>query len=187
MSDIQLRERFCAAAEQVGARVQSCADLGSALDYLVAQAGGPILVPTFPSGERLGLADRLRQAGLEVASGDLRPVAAAASAGVTGANFALAATGSVVLDSTPEAVRLASTLPEKHFVLLDPAKIIADDVAAVPLLRDLHRRQPRNYLAWITGPSRTADIERVLTIGVHGPRELHILLVPGLSGDFLEL
>jgi len=122
-----------------------------------------------------------------VIEGDLRPHAAAAAAGVTGANFALADTGSVVLESTAEAVRLATTLPERHFVLLDPAKILPDGPAAVPYLRRFRDASPRHFLAYISGPSRTADIERVLTIGVHGPRELHILLLAGLSDDFLEL
>src|SRR5690606_27604636 len=97
----------------------------------------------------------------------------AAAAGVTGANFALADTGSVVLESTDEAIRLATTLPERHFVLLDPRKILPDGLAAAPILRRFHQHSERNFLAYITGPSRTADIERVLTIGVHGPRELH--------------
>jgi L-lactate dehydrogenase complex protein LldG len=109
-----------------------------------------------------------------------------AAAGVTGANFALADTGTVVLDSTEEPLRLASTFPERHFVLLDPRKILPDGLAAVGLLRALHRRRSPDFIAFITGPSRTADIERVLTIGVHGPRELHILLLEGLSDDPLE-
>ncbi len=54
-------------------------------------------------------------------------------------------------------------------------------------MRQMHERSPRNYVAYITGPSRTADIERVLTIGVHGPKELYILMVPGLSDDFMEM
>lgn len=182
-----LTEHFTAAAQLVGARVQTCADAKAAADYIAAQSGGPCLPPLGASLERTGLADLLQQAGARLtASGD-RSSAAGAASGVTGANFGLAATGTLVLDSTPEPVRLATTLPERHFVLLDPAKILADDFAAVPHLREFHHRQPRNYLAYITGPSRTADIERILTIGVHGPRELHILLVPGLSTDFLEL
>ncbi|AMV73822.1 lactate utilization protein [Desulfuromonas carbonis] len=186
MAKANLSKTFTAAAEAVGARVLAFDTIDPALEFIAAQAAGTIVVPDFPSGERMQLAGRLRGLGLELA-GSGRTAAEAAAAGVTGANFALAATGTVVLESTAEEVRLATTLPERHFVLLDPAKIIADDFAAVPHLRELHRRQPRNYLAYITGPSRTADIERVLTIGVHGPRELHILLVPGLSSDVLEL
>ncbi len=182
----QLKGTFIAAATLVGARVHCFGEMDSALAYIGAEAKGAVVVPAFPSGDRLGLTARLQAAGLAIA-GKGREAAASAAAGVTGANFALAATGTVVLESTPEDVRLATTLPERHFVLLDPAKIIADDLEAIPPLREFHRRQPRNYLAYITGPSRTADIERVLTIGVHGPRELHILLVPGLSEDFLEL
>jgi len=149
-------------------------------------AGGPVLVPAFPSGDRIGFGQLLRDAGCEVWDRDFRRQGAAATAGVTGANFALARTGTLVLESTAEDIRLASTLPEKHFVLLDPRKIVADHQAAVPQLRLFSRRGPRGFVAWITGPSRTADIERVLTIGVHGPRELHVLLLDGLSDDPLE-
>lgn len=183
----ELIETFVAAAEQVGARVRRFDGLEPALAEVAGQAGGVVAVPDSPFGARLNLASRLREAGVEVADKNLRQAAVAAAAGLTGANFALAATGTVVLDSTAEDVRLATTLPERHFVLLDPSKILADEVAAVPRLREFHQRQPRNYLAYITGPSRTADIERVLTIGVHGPREVHVLLVPGISEDFLEI
>ena len=82
---------------------------------------------------------------------------------------------------------MATTLPPKQFALLDPKKIVADGLEAVNPLRQLHQRDSRNYVAYVTGPSRTADIERVLTIGVHGPKELFILLVPGLSDDLLEM
>jgi len=187
MSEDQNVDQFIAAAVRVGASVHRCDAITTAIVYIASHAGGAILLPTFPSGERRSLATLLRQAGLEVISGDLRPAAATAAAGVTGANFALADTGSVVLESTAEDIRLATTLPERHFVLLDPRKIIADGAAAVPWLRKFHARSPRHFLAYITGPSRTADIERVLTIGVHGPKELHILLVEGWSDDFLEV
>ena len=178
-------EQFAAAARKVGAEVVAVADAEEAAVYIAGRAGGPVLLPLFAGAERLQLKERLQSAGCAVSLPE-RSTAATAAAGVTGANFALADTGTVVLESTAEAVRLASTLPERHFVLLDPRKILADGLAASEVLRRFHQAAPRNYLAYITGPSRTADIERVLTIGVHGPCELHILLLEGLSDDLLE-
>mgnify|MGYP001823287462 FL=1 len=129
---------------------------------------------------------RLEAAGLDLVDEDFRSRGADAAAGLTGANFGIAATGTVVLESTDETVRITTTLPEKHFVLLDPRKILATADEAVPLLNDFHRQLPQAYLAYLTGPSRTADLERVLTIGVHGPAELHILLLEGVSEDLME-
>jgi L-lactate dehydrogenase complex protein LldG len=178
---------FSEAARAVGAAVAVAADVEAVVGYIKALATDPILLPSFASAKRIELAAALEVAGVALVQKDLRQVAATASVGVTGANFAFAATGTVVLESTAEDIRLATTLPEHHVVLLDPAKILEDDLAAVPYLRAFHQNSPRNYLAYITGPSRTADIERVLTIGVHGPKQLHILLLSGLSNDPLEM
>jgi L-lactate dehydrogenase complex protein LldG len=178
-------EQFTASARKVGAEIHEYAGLEAVVEYVAARAGGALICPDFPSGARIGIVARLREAGVEVVAGD-RARSPHAAAGLTGANFAIAATGTVVLESTAEDIRLASTLPERHFILLDRAKILSDSSAAVPVLRQLHDRLPQTFLAYITGPSRTADIERVLTIGVHGPKELHILLCAGVSDDFLE-
>jgi L-lactate dehydrogenase complex protein LldG len=178
--------QFCSAAEAVGTQVISCKSLQQAVDYIVEQVDGTLLCPSSSSGERIGLIDKLTKAGAELVTDSFRERAPTAKAGVTGANFGIADTGTIVLESTDEPTRLASTLPEQHFVLLDPEKIVADGIEAVAPLRDLHQLGARNFIAYITGPSRTADIERVLTIGVHGPKKLHILLVPGLSSDPME-
>lgn len=178
--------QFQAALEKVGGVGVVCGTPEAVVAYLAAQVRGPLLLPPCPSLLRLDLTGHLRAAGVEVVADDFRARAPVAAAGLTGANFAIAATGTVVLESTDEAVRLASTLPERHFVLLDPRKIVADSAAVVPLLGQLHARLPQLFLAYITGPSRTADIERVLTIGVHGPKELHILLCDGVSEQFME-
>lgn len=177
---------FIGAVEKVGGRAVHLGSLDEAVTYLAEHTDGSVLLPPCPSLTRHDLAARLRQIGQEVIDEDFRSRAPAAAAGVSGANFAIAATGTVVLDSTAEPLRLATTLPERHFVLLDPRKIIADSAAAVPLLRRLHQQLPQAFLACLTGPSRTADIERVLTIGVHGPRELHVLICSGLSDNVLE-
>jgi L-lactate dehydrogenase complex protein LldG len=179
-------DNFIQAARNVGADVQVLASPAEVLPYLREQINGPLLVPPSASLERSGIMAALLDSELAVVTADFRTKGASAEAGLTSANFGIAETGTIVLESTAEDLRIATTLPEKHFVLLDPGKILATSEDAVPVLHDVHRQMPQAYLAYITGPSRTADIERVLTIGVHGPAELHILLVDGLSKDLLE-
>jgi L-lactate dehydrogenase complex protein LldG len=182
----KLVDQFVFAARNVGADVQQINDLDEAASYIHERVDGPLLLAPCASLARTGIAKTLETAAVEIVAEDFRQHGASAIAGLTGANFGIAATGTVVLESTAEAVRIATTLPEKHFVLLDPRKILATADEAVPLLDNFHKQLPQAYLAYITGPSRTADIERVLTIGVHGPAELHILLVEGLSEDLME-
>ena len=179
-------EKFIIAARNVGADVQVISNLEELVAYIEERIEGGLLLSPCPSLKRAGLSAMLKTAGVDVVEEDFRAHGASAAAGLTGANFGIAATGTVVLESTDEAVRIATTLPEKHFVLLDPRKILATADEAVPLLGDFHKQMPQAYLAYITGPSRTADIERVLTIGVHGPAELHILLLEGVSEDLME-
>ncbi|PLX99502.1 MAG: lactate utilization protein B/C [Desulfuromonas sp.] len=187
MSEQQQIEQFSTAARAVGAEVVSLASIKEAAEYVAGKVTGSLLVPAFTSGSRFKLKAALRNAGCTIVDDDFRTQAEQAEAGVTGVNFAIADTGTLVLESTAEEIRLATTLPPKQFALLDPAKLVADGIAAVAPLRQLHERDARNFIAYITGPSRTADIERVLTIGVHGPKELFILLIPGLSDDYLEM
>ena len=181
-----LIDKFAQAAQNVGAEVQLLPDLDALAAYLDQRIDGSLLLSPCPSLERSEVKTALKSAGVKVVDSGFREHGAAAVAGLSGANFAIAATGTVVLESTAEAVRITTTLPEKHFVLLDPRKILETADHAVPLLENFHQQLPQAYLAYITGPSRTADIERVLTIGVHGPSELHILLMEGLSDDPME-
>ncbi len=181
MSNGELMEQFIDRARRIQARVEQVGGVGEVADYIRREACGPVWLAPSPSMERLGISEHL-----ELVRDFGRAGAMDRCCGLTGVNFALADTGTLVLESTSEQMRMATTLPEQHFALLDPRKILEDGLAAVPHLREFHRRAPRNYLAYISGPSRTADIERVLTIGVHGPKELHILLLEGLSDDLYE-
>ena len=183
---MDLYKQFCDAAEASGAVLFECKSPVEAVAYIAKQSQGDALVPVSASLERADFAGQLRSAGVNLLAVD-RSQAAGAAVGVTSACFAIADTGTLVLESTPEDVRLASTLPTHHFVLLDRNKIVADGLAAVDSLRRMHQRDMRNYIAYITGPSRTADIERVLTIGVHGPKQLTILLLDNWSSDLLEM
>ncbi|MCK4501534.1 MAG: lactate utilization protein [Desulfuromonadales bacterium] len=187
MSKPKLIEQFSAAAGNVGAEVIAVDSISAAANFIAGKVAGTLLLPSFSTGSRFKLKAALKKTGVAVEVDNFRAVAEQAEAGISGVNFAIADTGTLVLESTAEDIRLATTLPTKHFALLDPKKIVADGIDAVKPLRQMHQRDSRNYIAYITGPSRTADIERVLTIGVHGPKELFILLVPGISDDFLEM
>lgn len=183
---MDLYKQLCDAVEASGAVLFECKSPAEAVAYIAEQAQGDALVPVSASLERADIAGQLRNAGVKLLTVE-RSQAAAAAVGVTSACFAIADTGTLVLESTAEDLRLASTLPTHHFVLLDRSKIVADGLAAVEPLRRLHQLGPRNYIAYITGPSRTADIERVLTIGCHGPKQLTILLLDDWSNDLLEM
>ncbi|SDZ98953.1 L-lactate dehydrogenase complex protein LldG [Desulfuromusa kysingii] len=187
MLPTQLVSQFTQAAINSGAEVIAVKSIGDAAEYIATQITGVLLVPPFLTAGRFKLKSALKKTGISIEVDNFRTAAIQAEAGITGVNFAIADTGTLVLESTHEDVRLATTLPPKQFALLDPEKIVADGLQAVKPLRQLHQRNPRNYIAYVTGPSRTADIERVLTIGAHGPKQLFILLVPGFSNDYLEM
>jgi L-lactate dehydrogenase complex protein LldG len=96
--------------------------------------------------------------------------------GVTTADFGIADTGTLVINSNDEHTRLATMLCEVHVAILAVSDIRE---TALSMARELETLvgQKGSYTAFVTGASRTADIERVLAIGVHGPLELHIILV----------
>lgn len=108
-----------------------------------------------------------------------KAAAAESRVGVSEFDWALAATGTVAQDATDPRLRLVSTLTETHVALVRTASLLADLEC---LLARVDPRRMR-YLACVTGPSRTADIERVLTIGVHGPRKLAIIAVDGVARE----
>lgn len=107
-----------------------------------------------------------------------RELASTARFGISQMEWALADTGSLAQNSTAIEQRLVSSLSTIHIALVPTSGILPD----MPTL--LSRVHPKEcaYLAMITGPSRTADIERVLTIGVHGPERLVIIFVDELGG-----
>ncbi len=107
--------------------------------------------------------------------GDLRAFCAQADAGVTGADEALAETGSIVVRSGPGRSRMASLLPPVHIALVSTARLTADLftwTAARPWLL------PANMTV-ISGPSKTGDIELTLAYGMHGPKRLIAILYDG--------
>jgi L-lactate dehydrogenase complex protein LldG len=98
-----------------------------------------------------------------------------ADAGISEASLAVAETGSVLLHSTSHD-RRAELCVDHHLVLLDAALLRPTLDQAFAVLREIAARPPA-YASLVSGPSRSADIERTLTIGVHGPRTLTILIM----------
>ena len=97
--------------------------------------------------------------------------------GITGAAAGLARTGSIVLHADVHRGRLASLLPDIHIALL-PSDHLYPDIAAWLATEDAAARiATSSNTVIITGPSRTADIAQTLTLGAHGPRELHVILL----------
>jgi L-lactate dehydrogenase complex protein LldF len=104
-----------------------------------------------------------------------------ATVGISGANIAIAETGTIVLVTNEGNADLTTTLPPVHIALFGIDKLVASLDDAVAVLRMLPRSGTgqimSSYVNWITGPSRSADIEQSLTIGVHGPREMHCVVL----------
>jgi len=113
-------------------------------------------------------------AGLEILS---RPAGDQDPAGVTGAFCAIAETGTLMLLSGADTPATTSLLPETHVALLDPRRIVTTMEDAWDLLRKEHKQPPR-AVNFVSGPSRTADIEQTVTLGAHGPYRVLIILVP---------
>ncbi len=124
-----------------------------------------------------GVPAALRAAGVEVLDWDGAPTASRADLGVTGAIAALAMPGTIVVDAARAGGRTASLLPPVHLALVTADRLLAHTAA---LWRHMHRHFPEgppSQVVTITGPSKTGDIELVLTTGVHGPKRLWIGLI----------
>jgi L-lactate utilization protein LutC len=161
------------------------------LDRLVAElgdrraVGGPewgaepgpsaasVVVSAEPEAVTLG--ERLRARGVEVGAATPER-AAAAGLGITSATAAIAATGSVVLDSRRAGGRVASLLPAVHLCVVPVNRLFTTPGDVLRHLGSGADALPPS-LVLVTGPSRTGDIEQLLTLGAHGPTALHVVLV----------
>ena len=132
--------------------------------------------PELPPEEHAALSALCADKGIELTARDLRNHLAGIDIGVTYADFGIADTGTLVIDSSSEQVRLATMISEIHVAVLPRSRLRETSYALEDELRGGMQQSP-NYMAFITGASRTADIERVLALGVHGPLELHILIM----------
>jgi L-lactate dehydrogenase complex protein LldG len=117
-----------------------------------------------------------RAKGVTLVDSGLRGHLTGIDMGFTIADYGIAETGTLVLNCPGEELRLATMISEVHVAVLPMSKICESAYDLEPELTEMMKTSP-DYTAFITGASRTADIERVLALGVHGPLELHILLM----------
>lgn len=201
----ELLERFRAKAELVSAKVVPVSSLKEAMAYAVELcdkkeacqllvsgcdlpvsgkaedlcgdkvSGKNIAAPALSAAQLKDLRKLAGDKGISVVDSGMRKHVAGIDIGFTIMDAGIAETGTLVLDSSREDVRLATMLCEFHVAVLRTStlKATANDVAQ---WMETRMHDAPNFTAFITGPSRTADIERVLALGVHGPLELHILV-----------
>jgi len=169
-------DQFCEAFEALNGKTYRAASLAEAratVESILAgrtaiASNAPLLteigITTLPKVQS-GLADRL----------DLREACSTAGAGITSADYVLADTGTLVMFSSTEEARMISLLPPAHIAVVRRERFLTG-------LDELLTREPipsnrSSSMVLITGPSRTADIEQILVRGVHGPGEIHAVVL----------
>lgn len=178
-------ERFSANFRAAGGQVVHVADLSAAGRYIAARAAerdaGQLLVQDAPELAELALDAALPNAAVRVwnRGPDTAWIAeaAGADAGVVLADHAAAYTGTVALLSSPGRGRAVSLLPPTLFIVLPEERIVTRLGEIFTLFDRAGRSGLPAGIHLISGPSRSADIENDLTIGVHGPGDVHVIIV----------
>lgn len=178
-SAAELAARFAEMAARAGATVARCADARELArdiaDFLAAE-DLPREIRMAPD-RALDVIALSTQTGFSVtrggASGETRVGLSPALAGV-------AETGSVMLASSPAHPMSLAFLPDAHIVILPRSRIAGSYEAALAMFSASGRHELPRAVTFITGPSRSADIEQKIQYGAHGPRRLHIIVVESL-------
>jgi len=179
-----VEQQFIERATEVGAVVHTAADSAEAV-ALVARiyrsvAARSVVVSPDLAHLKEPISRTLIEVGASLVEGSSPEDVAEADLGVTGAALAVAETGSILVAGNDPVPRLATMLPLIHVAVVDVRSIVPslEDVAGY-LRRTAPGKGggPVRYASLVSGPSRTADIEKTLSTGVHGPRELHIILI----------
>jgi L-lactate dehydrogenase complex protein LldG len=176
LSTVDLQALFVREAQKAACVVNQPGDYGDAVDTVLQIIGTDKIISCWDTNQipLPGLAKALAQAGVACVGQD-----SSVRVGLTGTDAALAATGSLVLSSGNGRYRAASLLPPIHVAIAATSQILPDLEywwAQQKAGRLMQMRQASNIVV-ITGPSRTADIAMQLVMGMHGPRELHIVLI----------
>ena len=177
----ELYEKFRTKLEAVSGecyRVKTAKEAGELVSKVLKQKGVQNVALLNASISQKGnFANQLGEAGIAVKTDHFRKVTPDAQAGISQVNYAIAELGTLVQADADANVdqRLCSTLVPIHVALVATSQLIPTLMEAMATLHRLP--QIPGFVGFITGPSRTSDIERVLTIGVHGPKQLVVVFV----------
>jgi len=180
----ELLARFVGEARKVDCEILEAIDMAEAgrlvIDIAKCQNASLVQIATEALLNELHLRNEVAGKRIHF-KGPIAETMLSADLGVSDAVFAVAETGSAMIHLDDVDSRLTTMLPPAHVVVLKRESIVEslEDGLTITRHRILAAKiagKP-SYMTWVTGPSRTADIERVLTIGVHGPKELYIILV----------
>lgn len=169
-------EKFRAALEKLNGKVYRAGSREDARAYVESLLGGRSAVTSnapFLAECGVHTIANVRPGGSDREA--LREMCATLDAGISSADFALSDTGSLVTISSHEEARLVSLLPPLHIALVPLDRLLTGLDELYTLLPVPSDRS--SSMVFITGPSRTADIEQILVRGVHGPGEIHVVLV----------
>ncbi len=171
---------FTRSAEAVGCSVDTAETMDVArtkvIQILQSYSAKVVWMWTTPLLKSMNLEEELLDSGITFVSGKAGEIHLweQGEVGITEVDYGIAETGTMVLGGGAGRPRSASLLPSIHLGLLPVSRIL-------PSLKSFfhlnHSAFKSNTFFFITGPSRTADIEQTLTLGVHGPRRVHILLL----------
>lgn len=134
--------------------------------------------PALADGDFDELAKKGGEKGFNVLKDGMRGNLPGIDVAFTVADMAIAETATCVLQSASEELRIATMICEEHVIVLPKSKVVRSSYDAEAWLHGLMSNGAM-YTAFISGASRTSDIERVLTLGVHGPLVLHVVLLEG--------
>lgn len=114
-------------------------------------------------------------------AGSYHPDLASCDIAITGCECLIARTGSIVLSSAQQSGRTTSVYAPIHICIAGVSQLVYDIRDALQLMKDKYGQKLPSVMSLATGPSRTADIEKTLVVGVHGPKEVYLFLVEDLT------
>jgi len=190
--DENIMQQFQEMYETLAGQVHSAAGITEAAEIVISilqtAEAEHVALGKLPEDFRNLLENRCAELGLDVIgpsfNGTELPQALdSAQVGISWAAFAIAETGTLVELTTDDALRLVSALPEVHVGVFRATDLLETLQEAASPIREYFAENPRNAtVTFISGPSRTGDIEMRLTLGVHGPAQTHAVVIQSQPG-----